>query len=64
MEVEMSINIIQFQKGLSLSDFIQRYGTENQCGQALFKARWPNGFCCPECEANVYNVFHRDGHTY
>jgi hypothetical protein len=29
----------QFQKGLSLSDFMQQYGTETQCEAALIKAR-------------------------
>jgi transposase-like protein len=60
----MSINIIQFQKGLSLSDFMHSYGTESQCEQALFNARWPKGFSCPQCEATAYNVFRRDGCTY
>ena len=40
---------IQFQKGLSLREFMARYGTENQCVEAICKARWPQGFICPEC---------------
>ncbi len=40
---------MQFQKGLSLGKFLQRYGSERQCQQAVFKARWPDGFRCPEC---------------
>jgi len=45
----MSKNQVQFQKGYSLSDFFKNYGTENQCAEALFKWRWPDGFRCPWC---------------
>jgi transposase-like protein len=45
----MKKNQVQFQKGLSLADFIKHYGTEGQCTDALFKARWPSGFQCPAC---------------
>jgi transposase-like protein len=45
----MAINGIQFQKGLSLMDFLADYGTEEQCEAALLKARWPQGFQCPAC---------------
>jgi ribosomal protein L37AE/L43A/transposase-like protein len=40
---------IQFQTGLSLREFMTRYGTEEQCIEAICKARWPHGFVCPEC---------------
>ena len=40
---------IQFQKGLSLGEFMARYSTEEQCIEAICKARWPQGFVCPEC---------------
>ena len=30
--------------GLSMQDFFSRYGTEDQCREALFDKRWPNGF--------------------
>jgi len=45
----MAKNGVQFQRGMSLSDFLARYGTEVQCEQALFAWRWPEGFVCPEC---------------
>jgi transposase-like protein len=45
----MPRNSVQFQKGLSLSEFLQEYGTEEQCFDALFAWRWPNGFQCPQC---------------
>ena len=37
------------QKGQSLAEFTDRYGSEEQCRAALFQARWPQGFECPEC---------------
>jgi len=37
----MTRNKVQFQKGVSLSEFIQEYGTEEQCFDALY--RWPQG---------------------
>ncbi|MHB1905003.1 MAG: transposase, partial [Ferrimicrobium sp.] len=40
--------------GLSMSDFFSRYGTEEQCREALFVKRWPNGFVCPRCAGNTY----------
>ena len=45
----MKRNQVQFQKGLSLNEFLKHYGTEQQCFDALFKWRWPNGFECPNC---------------
>lgn len=45
----MAQNKVQFQKGMSLIDFISLYGTEEQCFNALFDWRWPAGFICPEC---------------
>jgi ribosomal protein L37AE/L43A len=58
----MAMNQIQFQAGLSLSDFIRQYGTETQCEQALEKARWSDGFQCPHCggkEASTFEVEER-----
>jgi ribosomal protein L37AE/L43A len=45
----MPRNRVQFQRGLSLSDFLSRYGTEAQCERALLAWRWPQGFICPVC---------------
>jgi hypothetical protein len=43
----MAMNRIQFQPGLSMPEFTQRFGSESQCAGALEAARWPNGFSCP-----------------
>lgn len=40
---------VQFQKGLSLQDFIRQYGQEDQCQKAVFLAKWPSGWICPKC---------------
>ena len=50
----MAKNKIQFQKGLSLTDFLSQYGTEEQCRKALFSMRWPQGFECPRCGHRGY----------
>jgi ribosomal protein L37AE/L43A len=55
----MAINRIQFQKGLSLSEFLDNYGEESQCEDALEKARWPDGFICPTCKIKNHSVFLR-----
>ena len=45
----MMKNMIQFQPGLSLTEFLKHYGTEEQCRSALYAFRWPKGFECPNC---------------
>jgi transposase-like protein len=45
----MAKNRVQFQKGLSLFEFQEKYGTPAQCVAALFAWRWPAGFVCPAC---------------
>ncbi len=44
----MARNRVQFQKGLSMAQFMKRYGTEDQCHAALVTMRWPDGFVCPD----------------
>jgi hypothetical protein len=33
----MGINVVQFQAGLSMSEFLERYGTEAKCYRALYR---------------------------
>lgn len=40
----MSKNQVQFQPGLSTFEFLERYGTEEKCEEAVAAARWPEGF--------------------
>ncbi len=60
----MPQNKIQFQHGMSLSELINRYGTEEKCEAALQKARWPTGFVCPACGQREHSRFLSDGHWY
>lgn len=50
------MNRIQFQAGLSLSQFLDQYGKEEQCEMAVEQSRWPQGFACPKCGATVHCV--------
>jgi len=52
----MARNFIQFQRGLSLSEFQKRYGTEEQCEAAVRRWRWPDGFVCPRCGGREHTV--------
>lgn len=52
----MSKNKVQFQKGLSLPEFMGSYGTEDQCKEALYDWRWKEGFKCSKCS---HSAFHR-----
>jgi hypothetical protein len=50
----MAKNKVQFQKGLSLTEFYAIYGTESKCYEALFRLRWPDGFVCPRCNSSKH----------
>lgn len=60
----MSINAVQFQPGLSMVEFVQRYGTEAKCYRALYQHRWPQGFRCPACGARGRSSFRRGAQRY
>ncbi len=50
----MCKNIIQFQQGLRLQDYLSQFGSEYQCRKALVRWRWPQGFVCPSCGHTKY----------
>ena len=52
----MSRNPIQLQKGLSLTAFLERYGTEAKCEAAVRAWRWPDGFVCPQCGGRDHSI--------
>lgn len=52
----MAQNRIQFQRSLSLPEFMARYGTQAQCEAALEQARWADGFRCPRCGGQAHCV--------
>jgi hypothetical protein len=35
----------------TLLELERRFSTEQACREYLFSLRWPDGFCCPRCEA-------------
>lgn len=45
----MMKNKVQFQPGMSLVDFQQQFGNEEQCRNAVYQWRWPQGYTCPSC---------------
>lgn len=53
----MGRNPVQFQKGLSMTEFLQRYGSEEQCHAALVAVRWPDGFVCPRCGGREHSYY-------
>ncbi|MBL8257096.1 MAG: IS1595 family transposase [Pseudoxanthomonas mexicana] len=60
----MAMNRVQFQSGLSMFEFLERYGTEQQCEQAVFAMRWPGGFVCPRCNGGDSFGFRRGRQPY
>jgi len=60
----MAINSVQFQKGLSMTEFFDRYGSQDQCERAVIKSRWPMGFVCPDCTGTKSRSFRRDNLPY
>jgi transposase-like protein len=50
----VAYNLIQFQHGMSLPDFLKCFGTETDCAQALYLAHWAGGFRCPRCGGGAH----------
>lgn len=50
----MSVYSVQFQKGISLIELHELYGTEEKCRRVLYEMRWPKGYVCPMCGNNKY----------
>jgi ribosomal protein L37AE/L43A len=60
----MAMNQVQFQPGLSMAEFLNRYGSEDKCEAALAAARWPQGFVCPACRCSTHGLFVRSSRHY
>lgn len=52
----MAYNPIQFQQGMSLPEFLQSFGIESACCEAVLRARWPGGFVCPRCGGSAHCI--------
>jgi transposase-like protein len=35
---------------MDMIEFMEKYGTEEQCREQLYNSKWPKGFVCPKCE--------------
>ena len=60
----MAMNQVQFQQGLSMTQFMAQYGTEAKCRRALFRSRWPRGYRCAACAGCLSSRFRREGQLY
>ena len=60
----MAMNRVQFQPGLSMAEFLDRYGSEDKCEAALIASRWPEAFACPACGSRENSSFRREGRLY
>ena len=60
----MAINQVQFQRGLPMTEFMDRYGSQEKCEAALAVSRWPTGFVCPACGGPARSSFRREGRMY
>jgi ISXO2-like transposase domain/Transposase zinc-ribbon domain len=60
----MAMNRVQFQRGLSMSEFMDQYGSEEQCEDAVYASRWPQGYACPRCSSAEASTFRREGRLY
>ena len=60
----MAMNRVQFQPGLSMAEFMDRYGSDANCEAALIESRWPEGFACPSCGCGHSSSFRREGRLY
>ena len=54
----MPQNKIQYQEGMSISEFIDAFGTDEKCELALEQTRWPDGFRCPNCSSEHFGEIH------
>jgi hypothetical protein len=59
----MAMNKVQFQPGLSLRDFMERYGDEQSCLEAVARSKWPCGFRCRRCGSDRNRRFARQGQS-
>jgi transposase-like protein len=60
----MAQNTVQYQPGLSLSEFFDQYGSQQRCEDLVRAWRWPEGFICPRCQGNWHSEFRRQQRLY
>ena len=60
----MAQNKVQYQRGLSMPDFFDGYGSAQQCEELVRGWRWPDGFVCPRCRGSWHSEFRRQERLY
>jgi transposase-like protein len=60
----MAQNKVQYQRGLSMPEFFDRFGSVQQCEILVRAWRWPEGFLCPRCKCGEYSEFRRQDRLY
>jgi transposase-like protein len=60
----MAMNKVQYQRGLSMLEFFDLYGSQEQCEEFVRGHRWPQGFICPRCQGKSHCEFRRQGRLY
>lgn len=59
-----SVYKIQFQKGMGLPEFIDRFGLETQCEEHLFQLKWGHQFVCSKCGSMSCSSYRRNNRLY
>ena len=60
----MAQNKVQYQRGLSMPEFFDGYGSARQCEELVRGWRWPDGFTCPRCQGAWHSEFRRHERLY
>lgn len=60
----MAQNTVQYQRGLSMLEFFDAYGSPQQCEALVRRWRWPEGFVCPRCQGSWHSEFRRQQRLY
>lgn len=60
----MAQNKVQYQRGVSLMEFIEDFGTVEKCEARVRAWRWADGFTCPKCGGKAHSEFRRASRMY
>jgi transposase-like protein len=60
----MAQNKVQYQRGLSMPEFFDGYGSAGQCEALIRSWRWPAGFVCSRCQGTWHSEFRRHDRLY
>lgn len=60
----MAMNKVQYQRGLSMLEFFDNYGSQEACETLVRGWRWPEGFICPRCQGTWHSEFRRRERLY